>query len=133
MLVNVKNRLWLHRNKGDNQITIKLWIIKTFWSIYLQDNHCWKDLNYQKKSLTFGIWIKYAIKCKSRVKKMSPKWTGTQTRVQHPKAPFHTFGVSIQHNFSHSLTPLFLALLFFSFLSYVKDVLEAFALGISLL
>ena len=26
--------------KNDNQITTKLWIIKTFWSIYLQDNHC---------------------------------------------------------------------------------------------
>ena len=35
--------------------------------------------------------------------------------------------------FSCSLTPLFLTLLFFYFLSYIKDVLEALTLGISFL
>ena len=39
--------------------------------------------------------------------------------------------LKIQYTFSRSLTPLFLAFLFFSFLSYVKDILEALALGIS--
>ena len=39
----------------------------------------------------------------------------------------------IQDTFSHSLTPLFLTLLFFYFSSYVKDILEALTLGISFL
>ena len=76
-----------------------MWIIKNFWSIYLQDNHCWKDLNYHfKKSLIFRIWIKNASKCKSRLKKpqkRSPKRTKTRTRGRHPKGLFGTFGVLI--------------------------------------
>ena len=87
--------------KNDNQITTKLWIIKTFWSIYLQDNHCWKGLNYQKKSLIFRTWIKNACKCKSWLKKpqkSSPKWTKTRTRDRHLKGPFVTFQVPIGIN-----------------------------------
>ena len=111
MIVSVKNRLTCMGIKEDNQITTKLWKIKTFWSIYLQDNHCWKDLNHQKRGLIFIRWIKNESKCKSWLKKpqkRSPKWTKTQTRDRHPKGPFGTFGVflhlKIQHTFSHSLT-----------------------------
>ena len=88
----------------DNQITTKLWIIKTFWSIYLQDNYHFKDLNIQKRGLIFRIRIKNASKCNSRLKnsqKMSPKWTRTQTRVWHPKVPFGTFQVPIGTNAGH--------------------------------
>ena len=49
----------------DNQIITKLWIIKTFWSVHLQDNHYCKDLNNLKRGLTFRIQIKNASKCKS--------------------------------------------------------------------
>ena len=101
--------------KNDNQITTKLWIIKTFWSIYLQDNHCWKGLNYQKKSLIFRTWIKNACKCKSWLKKpqkSSPKWTKTRTRDRHPKGPFDTFQVPIGIN----VGPGSINLTFFDFL-----------------
>ena len=33
--------------------------------------------------------------------KNSPKWTKTQTRDQHPKGPFGTFGVPIGINAGH--------------------------------
>ena len=52
-------------------------------------------MNYQKRSLIFRIWIKNTTKCKSQLKKpqkMSPKQTKIQTRDQHPKGPFSTFG-----------------------------------------
>ena len=81
----------MDENKVDNQITKELWIIKTFWDIYLQDNLHFKDLNVQKRGLIFRIQIKNASKCKSRLKKpqkRSPKWTKTQTRARHPKGPF---------------------------------------------
>ena len=93
----------MHWNKKNNQITTKLWIIKTFWSIYLQDNHCWKDLNYQKRSLIFRIWIKNVSKRKSRLKKPQnrcPKLTKTQTRVRRPRRPFGILGVPIGTNAS---------------------------------
>ena len=32
---------------------------------------------------------------KKKPQKMSPKWTKTQTRDQHPKGPFGSFGVPI--------------------------------------
>ena len=63
-----------------------------------------KDLNYQKKSLISRIWIKNAPKCKSQIKKpqkMIPKWTGIQTQVRHPKAPFSTFQMLIGTNVGH--------------------------------
>ena len=107
----------------DNQITTKLWIIKTFWSIYLQDNHYCKDLNIQKRGLIFRIQIKNTSNYKfwlKKPKKWSPKWTKTQTRVQYLRRPFNTLKVLE-------------ALPFFSIPPYVKDVLEALALGISFL
>ena len=48
-------------------------------------------------------------KCKSCLKKpqkKSPKWTRTQTRVQHPKEPFGTFGVLICTNVGHDSSAL---------------------------
>ena len=68
----------------DNQITKKLWIIKTFWNIYLQDNYHFKDLNIQKKGLFFRIQIKNVSKYDSQLKKpqkMSPNWTKIQTQA----------------------------------------------------
>ena len=97
MIVSVKNRLTCMGIKEDNQITTKLWKIKTFWSIYLQDNCCWHGLNYPEKSLIFRIWIKNASTYESLLKKpqkRSPKWTKTQKRAQHPKVPFDTFKVT---------------------------------------
>ena len=95
--------------KEDNKITTKLWIIKTFGSVYLQDNHCCRNLNHQKRSLIFRIWIKNESKCKSRLKKpqkRSPKWTKTQTWDRHPKGPFGTFRVPIGTNVGHGLRAL---------------------------
>ena len=43
----------MHVNKEDNQTTTKLWIIKYFWDIYLQDNYNFKDLNIRKKVINF--------------------------------------------------------------------------------
>ena len=43
----------MHGNKVDNHITTKLWNIKPFWSVYLQDNYQFKDLNIQKRGLIF--------------------------------------------------------------------------------
>ena len=66
----------------DNQITKKLWIIKTFWNIYLQDNYYFKDLNIWNKGVIFRIRIKNASKYNSWLKnpqKMSPNWTKIQT------------------------------------------------------
>ena len=57
----------------DNQITIKLWIIKTFWSVYLQDNHHFRDLNIQKRGLIFRIRIKNEAKCNSWLKNPKKK------------------------------------------------------------
>ena len=90
----------LHKNKVDNQITKKLRIIKTFWNIYLQDNYHFKDLDIQKKGLTFRIRIKNASQYNSRLKnpqKRSPNWIKTQTRTRHPRGPFGTLGVPIEH------------------------------------
>ena len=47
---------------------ISLWIIKSFWSIYLQDNYHFKDLNIKKNGLIFRIQIKNASKCNFRSK-----------------------------------------------------------------
>ena len=55
----------MHGNKVDNQITKKLWIIKTFWNIYLQDNYHFNDLNIKKNGLIFRIQIKNASKYNS--------------------------------------------------------------------
>ena len=88
----------LHWNKVDNQISMKLWIIKTFWNIYLQDNHHFRDLNIQKMGLIFRLRIKNVPKCNFWLKnpqKRSRKWTKIQTRVQHPRGPFDTLGVLI--------------------------------------
>ena len=63
----------MHGNKVDNQITTKLWIIKTFLNIYLQDNHHFRDLNIQKRSLIFRIQIKNVSKCKSQLKQKLKK------------------------------------------------------------
>ena len=60
----------MHGNKVDNQITKELWIIKTFWDIYLQYNHHFKDLNIQKRGLIFRIQIKNASKSKSRLQNL---------------------------------------------------------------
>ena len=57
----------------DNQITNKLWIIKSFWNIYLQDNYHFKDLNIKKKRLIFKIRIKNASRCNSRLKNPKKK------------------------------------------------------------
>ena len=88
----------LHENKMDNQITNKLWIIKSFWNIYLQDNYHFKDLNIKKKGLIFRIRIKNASRCNSRPKnpkKRSPNWNKTQTWAWHPRGPIGTLGVPI--------------------------------------
>ena len=60
--------VYLHGNKLDNQIIAKLWITKIFWSVYLQDNYHFKDLNIQKSSLIYKIQIKNASKCNSLLK-----------------------------------------------------------------
>ena len=77
---------------------ISLWIIKSFWSIYLQDNYHFKDLNIKKNGLIFRIQIKNVSRCNSRLKnpkKRSPNWTKTQTRAWHPRGPVSTLGVPI--------------------------------------
>ena len=82
----------------DDQITKKLWIIKSFWNIYLQDNYYFKDLNIKKKQLLFRIRIKNASRCNSRLKnpqKGSLNWTKTQTWTWHPRGPFGTLVVPI--------------------------------------
>ena len=52
----------------DNQIIKKLWIIKSFWNIYLQDNYHFKDLNIKEKGLGFRIRIKNTSRCNSWLK-----------------------------------------------------------------
>ena len=52
---------------------MKLWITKTFWGVYLQDSHHFRDLNIQKRGLIFRIRIKNASKCNSRIKKILKK------------------------------------------------------------
>ena len=79
----------------DNQIAKKLWIVKPFWNIYLQDNYHCKDLNIKKKLLIFRIQIKNTSRCNSWLKKSlkrSLNWIKTQTRTWHP---FGSLGVSI--------------------------------------
>ena len=91
----------MHGNKVDNQITMKLWIIKTFWNIYLQNNHHFRDLNTQKRGLIFRIQIKNVFECNSQLKnpqKRSPKWTKIQTQVQHLRRPIGTSQVPIGTN-----------------------------------
>ena len=77
-------------------------LIKTFGNVYLQDNHCRKDLNHQKRSLIFRIWTKKHVKVQvptqKKLQKKSPKWTKTQMWDRHPKRPFDTFGVPIGTN-----------------------------------
>ena len=93
----------------DNQITMKLWIIKTFWDIYLQDNHHFRDLNIQKRGLIFRLRIKNVPKCNSRLKnpqKRSPKWTKIQTQVQHLRGPISTSQVPIGTNLRLGLRTL---------------------------
>ena len=75
-----------------------MWIIKTFWNVYLQDNYHFKDLNIKKKKkgLIFRIWIKNSSKYNSRLKKSSKnesKLDQTQMRVWHPR-------VAIGHSWS---------------------------------
>ena len=189
MLVNVKNRFACMGIKW----IMKLWIIKTFWNIYLQDNYHFKDLNIWKKGLIFRIRIKNASKYNSRLKntqkgiQIKPKFKlklSTQEshsallecQLAHEKYHWHrcvawfedswmeinltffdfleirtrlnlyliiqlifrSIPTSINRGwlskFSTLFNPLFLALLFWFFnSSYVKDVLEAFALGTSFL
>ena len=81
-----------------NQITNKLWIIKTFSNIYLQDNYHFKDLNIKKKGLIFRIQIKNTSMCNFQLKnpqKKSPNWTKTQMQVWHPIGPIGTLRVPI--------------------------------------
>ena len=91
-----------------------------FWSVYPQDNHCYRDLNHQKRSLIFRIWIKCESKCKSRLKKpqkRSPKWTRTQTQDRHPRGPLGTLRVPNGTNYEHSpRAPRLRNLIIFSFL-----------------
>ena len=92
----------MHENKVDNHITKKLWIIKPFWNIYLQDNYHFKDLNIKKKGLIFRIQIKNASRYNFQLKnpqKRSPKWTKIQMWTWHPRGLFGTLGVLTSPNF----------------------------------
>ena len=64
-----------------------MWIIKTFGNVYLQEHHCCRDLNHQKRSLIFRIRIKNVTKCKSWLKKIVQSGLklkrGTSTQKGH--------------------------------------------------
>ena len=83
----------MHENKVDNQITKKLWIIKTFWNIYLQDNYHFKDLNIKKKWLIFKIQIKNASKLAKKSSKNESKLEQNSIAGLAPKR-------AIQHSWS---------------------------------
>jgi len=71
----------LHENKVDYHITKKLWIIKTFWNNYLQDNYHFKDLNIWKMDYILEYRLKMHLSTipDSKIhKKRSPNWIKTQ-------------------------------------------------------
>ena len=75
----------------DNQITKKLWIINTFWNIYLKDNYHFKDLNIKKNWLILRIRIKNVSMCNFRLKnpqKRSPNWTKNSNMGLAPKMAY---------------------------------------------
>ena len=100
MLVSVKNMLAWMGIKWINQITKKLWIIKSFWNIYLQDNYHFTDLNIKEKGLIFRIQIKNTTRCNSWLnnpqKKESKLDQNSNADLAPKRAIWHSWSVD-QH------------------------------------
>ena len=87
----------LDRQKTNWPLVLKkLWIIKTFHNIYLQDNYHFKDLNIRKNVLIFRIRIKNASNYNSQLKNPQKKESKLDQNSNTDLAPKR----AIQHSWS---------------------------------